>query len=136
MVKSSWLPTIDIVATGAVRDLLPGSRLPPMRVVMATGALHGGVVKIHVLQGSFQCRRPVAIRARYCSMRAEQRKLGLRMVEAAEFLPLDRGMTRFASCNTAVRAFCCHLYPELVRVRIVVACGAGAILKLEFHGND
>ena len=136
MVKSRRLPVIDIVATGAVRDLLPGSKLPPMRIVMAAGALHGGVAKIHVVQGSFQCWRPVAISARHCSMRAEQRKLGLRMVEAAQFFPLNRGVTRFASHNPAVRAFCCHLYPELVRVRIVVACGAGAILKLEFHGND
>jgi hypothetical protein len=103
---------------------------------MATGALHGGLAKIYVLQSRFQCRRPVAIRARYCSMRAEQRKLGLRMVEAAEFLPLDRGVTRFASRDPTVRAFCCHLYPELARVRIVVARGAGAIFKLEFHGND
>ena len=103
---------------------------------MAAGALHGGVVKIHVVQGSFQCRRPVAIRARYRPMRAEKRKLGLRMVEAAQFFPLDRGVTRFAPRNPAVRAFCCHLYSELARVRIVVAYGAGAILKLEFHGND
>lgn len=69
-------------------------------------------------------------------MRAEQRKLGLRMVESAEFLPLDRGVARFASRSPAVRAFCCHLYSELVRVRIVVACRARAILKLEFHRND
>jgi hypothetical protein len=136
VVKSSWLPTIDIVAAGAVRDLLPGSKLPRMRIVMAAGALHGGVAKIHVLQGSFQCRRPVAIRARYCSMGTEQRKLGLRMVESAEFFPLDRGVARFASRSPAVHALRRHLYSELARVRIVVACRAGAILKLEFHGND
>jgi hypothetical protein len=58
------------------------------------------------------------------------------MVEAVQFFPLGRGVTRFASRNPAVRAFCCHLYPELARVRIVVARGAGAILKLEFHEND
>jgi len=136
VVKSRRLPTIHIVAAGAIRSILPAGKLPRMRIVMAAGALHGGVIKIHVLQGSFQCRRPVAIRARYCSMRAEQRKFGLRMVEAVQFFPLDRGVTRFASRNPAVRAFCCHFYPELARVRIVVACGAGAILKLEFHGND
>jgi len=105
VVKSRWLPTIDIVATGAVRDLLPGSKLRPMRVVMATGALHGGVVKIHVLQGSFQCRRPVTIRARYRSMRAEQRKLGLRMVEPAEFLPLDASHPA-ARPSTRLAAIC------------------------------
>lgn len=103
---------------------------------MTTRALHRGVAKIYVLQSSFQRRRPVAIRTRYCSVGAEQRKLRLRMVETAEFLPLDRRVARFASCSSAVRALCRHLLPELTGVRIAVACGAGAILKLEFHGND
>jgi hypothetical protein len=121
VVKSRRLPTIDIVAAGAVRNILSGGKLPRMGIVMAAGALHRGVGKIHVLQGSFQCGRPVAIRAGYGSMGAEQRKLGPRMVEAVEFFPLDRGVTRFASRNPAVRALCCHLCPELARVRIVVA---------------
>lgn len=136
MVKSRWFPTIGIVAAGAILNIFPGSKLPRMRVIMAAGTLHRGLAKIYVIQSGFQCRRPVAIRARYCSMATEQRKLGLRMIEAAEFFPLERRVAGFASRSPGIPAFSSHLLTELTGVRIVVACGAGAILKLEFHGND
>jgi hypothetical protein len=103
---------------------------------MATGALHRGVAEIYVLESPFQCRRPVAIRTRYCSMGAQQGKLGLRMIETPEFMPLDRSVACFASRRPPVRAPSGHLFAELAGVRIIVACSAGAILKLEFHGND
>lgn len=58
------------------------------------------------------------------------------MIEAVEFLPLNRRVARLASRSPAVGALCSHLSAELTRVRIVMACGARAIFETELHGPD
>lgn len=124
------------MATGAVRHVPAAGKLPSMRIVVASGTLHRRGAEIHVLQRRFQCRRPVAIGTRYRSVRAKQRKLGLRMIEAVQFLPLDRRVARLASRSSAVRAFCCHLLAELTGMWIGVACRAGSIFKTELHRSN
>ena len=58
------------------------------------------------------------------------------MIEAVKLLPLNRGVARLASRSPAVHALCSHLSAELTRVRVVMACGARAILETELHGPD
>jgi hypothetical protein len=71
VIKSCRLPAIDVVATGAIRDVPPACKLPRMNVIMAAGALDWHGAKVHMLECRFQIGRSVAIHARYCSMRAE-----------------------------------------------------------------
>jgi len=71
VVKSGGLPAIDVVATGTIRDVPPAGELPGVRIIMAAGTLYRGLGKVHMLQGGFQCRRPVAIGAGHGSMGAK-----------------------------------------------------------------
>ena len=58
------------------------------------------------------------------------------MIEAAEFLPLNRGMACFASRSRAIHASCGHLFTELTGVRVVMTCRTGTIVKPVLHGSD
>ena len=71
VVKVSRLPPIHVMATGAVRDIPAACKLPCMGIVMATGALHGRRLKVHVFQRSFQVRRTMAISTSDSSMRPQ-----------------------------------------------------------------
>jgi hypothetical protein len=58
------------------------------------------------------------------------------VIEAVEFLPLNRRVARHTSRSAAVGALCSHLSAELTRMRVVMACGARAIFETELHGPD
>ncbi len=78
--------------------------------------------------------RLVAIAANDRTMRANQRKFRLRMIEAPDIDPRSRVVTSFAAQRSSVRALLRHALLELALVRIGVACRASAILKME--GQD
>jgi hypothetical protein len=136
VVKVRRLPAIEIVATGAIRDVPAAGELAPMRITVAARTLFRGDAKVHVLQRRFQSGWTMAINTCNASMCPEQRKVSLGMIEAVEFFPLNSGMACLASRSPAVRALCCHSFAELAGMWIVMARRAGAILKPEFHGND
>lgn len=68
VVKVSRLPAIHVMATGALRDVPAGGKLRPMRIVMATRALHSRRLKVHVFQSSLQVGGTMAVGASNPSM--------------------------------------------------------------------
>lgn len=113
MVKIGRLPAIVVVATGTLRDVASAGKLPRMRIVVATGALQRECPEVHVLQRPFEIGRTMAISASNSTMCAEQWEPGSRMIEAAEFLPLNGRVACLATGRAAVRALGCHLLAEL-----------------------
>jgi len=78
----------------------------------------------------------MTVGAGYATVSAEEGKFRFRMVKAVEFLPVCRRVAGFASCQRAVCELRLHLLPELPFVRILVACSAGAVFELIFHGGS
>ena len=86
VVEKRWFPLHAVVAFRAARDL-PLGELPSVDVFVAILALGRRHLEIHVHQLGFKVRRLVAIDASRRTMGAKQWKLGLRVVEARQFLP-------------------------------------------------
>ena len=132
VVKQGRLPRHAGVALRAARDI-PFGELLSVDVLVAVLALRRRGLEVHIHQLSFKIGGLVAINASRSAVRAEQRKLCLRMVEAREFLPRLRGVASFAPRHRTVGPRQLHALFELSLVRIVVATGAVQSLPVVNH---
>ncbi len=117
----------------AARDICR-RKLLPVDVLVAVLARGGRCFEVHVDQFGFQIRRFVAVFAGCGSMRAEQSKWGLRVIEARELLPRLGAVTRFASGHRAIRTHLQHALLELAFMRICMTTSAVQILPMVDHG--
>ena len=80
------------------------------------------------------CRRCfVALTARHRTVRSQQRKFRLRMVESIDIYPRFRVVARLASKGYSIRPFARHLLIKLALMRILVATGARPVFEVERH---
>jgi len=70
VIKIRGLPTVDVMATGTICDVLACCKLSRVRIAMTSGTLDRRRAKIHVLHGGLQGRRPMAIDTHHASVRA------------------------------------------------------------------
>lgn len=96
MIELRRLPLHAGVAFRAMRHVGLGELLP-VNVFVAVFALGRRRLEVRIDELGFEIRGFVAIDASRRPMRPQQRELGLRMIEAGQFLPRFRGVTGFAS---------------------------------------
>ena len=133
VIELRGFPACGVMTAGAVGSFRPGSELVRMDVVMAPGAQLRSSCEIHVLQGHFHNGWTMTINAGDPAVRARQREFRRRVVEARQFLPLPRCVTRLATRNGAVRQLGLHLRAEFAPMRILVTHRAGPIVESELH---
>lgn len=124
VVEQRGLPFRAVVAVGAGSGVAFGDELLSVNVLVAVLALHRGDLEIHIDQLGFEVWRFVAVDARGCPMRSEQRELGLGMIESGELLPRLGAMTGLTTGGSFIGAELLHALLELAFMRIVVTSGA------------
>lgn len=130
VIKSRGLPALGIVAVGAPG--LSGSyKLACVDILVTIFTNLGRTFKLYLFGSR---RNLVAVTALYRAMRAQQRKLRLRMVEAADVGPGPRIVARFAAKRSAIRPALRHTIFELAMVNIFMTTCTGHVF--EDKGQD
>lgn len=129
MIEQRGLPLSTVMATVTARIPLLGELLP-VNILVAVLALSRGCLEIHVRQLGFQIGWLVAIRARRCTMRPNQRERRLGVIEPRQFLPRLGGVARLAAGRLSILTGLPHALLELAFVRIGVAGSAIHILPV------
>ena len=123
VIEQGRLPLHAVVAVGA-GGRLAFSKLFSVDILVAILTEGGGRLEIHINELGLEVWRLVAVDACSCTVRPEQGKLGLGMVETGELLPRLGGMAGLATRWGAVGADLLHTLVELTLVDILVATGA------------
>lgn len=130
VIKSRGLPALGIVAVGAPG--LSGSyKLACVDILVTIFTNLGRTFELYLFGSR---RNLVAVTALYRAMRAQQRKLRLRMVEAADVGPGPRIVARFAAKRSAIRPALRHTIFELAMVNIFMTTCTGHVF--ENKGQD
>ena len=127
MVKRRGNPPLRVVAVGAVGLAVLCQELPVVGVLVAGFTLHRRAFESLVGIG---CSL-VALSARNGAMRAEERELGLGVVEAIDIGPRLHRVTGFAAERRSIRPLLCHAVVKFALVRILMAGGARLIFEFE-----
>lgn len=127
MIEGGRHPALRIMAICAMRLAVFRLELSVMRIVVTRFTGLGRTLKARLVSS----RRLVALATGNRPVRTKQGELGLRMVEAIDIAPRLDVVTRFATKRLPVGAAAGHTIVELTFVGILVAGGAGAILKVK-----
>ena len=130
VIKSRGLPALGIVAICAP-SLSGFCKLACVDILVTIFTNLGRTFKLYLFGSQ---RNLVAVTALYRTMRAQQRKLRLRMVEAADVCPGPRIVARFAAKRSAVRPALRHTIFELAMVNIFMTTCTGHVF--ENKGQD
>ena len=127
MIKRRGNPPLRVVAVGAVGLAVLCQELPVMGVLVAGFTLHRRAFESLVGIG----RSLVALSAGNRAVRAEERELGLGVIEAVDIGPRLHGVARFAAERRSIRPLLCHAIVEFTFMRIFMAGSARLILEFE-----
>lgn len=130
VIERRWRPSLDDVAVPALGNSILCDKLPRVRIGMTRLASLRRSLELNFVR---PLRRLVAIAANDSTVRAHQRKFRLRMIEAPDVNPGPRVVTGFAAQRPSVRTLLRHAFLELALVRIGMASGTSAILKMEWQ---
>lgn len=96
VVEKRWLPLRAVVAIPAPRDLVL-CKLLAVDVFVTAFTLSRGSLEVYIGQPSLLVWRFVAVHARGCTMSANQRESGCRMIEAGQLFPGLGAVAGFAA---------------------------------------
>jgi len=120
-------PSQRIVTIGAMRRSTGHGELPAVYILMA---------RLTLLRRSGESRlvrraRLVASGASDRAVRAQQRKLRLRMVEPADIRPRFRRVARFTAKERAIRPFLLHARGKFAVMHVAMARRAGPVFEMK-----
>lgn len=133
MIEQGRLPFHAVMAIGAGCGF-PFGKLLPVGILVAILAYRGRGLEVRVDQLSFEVWRFVAVNAGRGPVSSQQRKLGLGVVKARQFLPGLGGVAGLATGRSAIGPNHLHALFELTLVGIVVATGAVKVFPMVDDG--
>jgi len=115
-------PLVVVMAPGAVVGAI--AELIGVGILVASGACLRGARKVDMHQRQLQIRGLVAVGAGYRTMRAEEWKICLSVVEFRKIFPVFGGVACLATERLPCRTGLLHAFRELTLVNVLMTCRA------------
>ena len=128
VVERRGRPALIHMAIPAFGDSVLGHKLAAMRIRVAGFAIRRRSFELNLMRAG---KRFVTFATSNRAVSSDQGKFCFRMVETVDVDPGARAVARFAAQSGSIGALQGHALLEFPFMGIGVACGAGAVLKME-----